>query len=310
MDANFQPDRKTSNSPAERLRIAIIGDIHGQWSQLDRDLLHQLDLDLVLFVGDFGNEDVVLTQTIAALDLPKAVILGNHDAWYSASPWGVSRCPYDRQQEDRVQQQLDALGICHVGYNKLDFPELNITVVGSRPFSWGGREWRNKDFYQQRFGVSGFAESTQRIVAAARSGSCDRLIVIGHNGPTGLGEEAEDICGKDWETLGGDYGDPDLSAALAELQAEGKSIPLVAFGHMHHRLRHTQERLRKAYQQVGQTLYLNAARCPRIIESWHNFSIVTLTADRVSSAGLVWVDAQGIIQKQEPYAIVGATATL
>lgn len=31
--------------------------------------------------GDFGNENVELVQSIADLDFPKAVILGNHDAW-------------------------------------------------------------------------------------------------------------------------------------------------------------------------------------------------------------------------------------
>jgi uncharacterized protein (TIGR04168 family) len=299
----------------DRLRIAIIGDIHGQWSSIDHQILAQLDLDLVLFVGDLGNEDVAMARCIAGLNLPKAVILGNHDAWYSASPWGVSRCPYDRAKEDRVQMQLDALGICHVGYGKLDFPELNLTVVGSRPFSWGGPEWRNGEFHRQRFGVSSFTESTAKIVAAGLGATGDRLIIIGHNGPTGLGEDPEDICGKDWETLGGDYGDPDLAAAIAQLQAAGKSIPLVAFGHMHHGLRHTRERLRQAFRQVDRTLYLNAARCPRIVEqanqeSWHNFSIVTLQGQRVASAGLVWADASGQIRQQETYPIVGTAATL
>jgi uncharacterized protein (TIGR04168 family) len=307
-------------STVDRLRIAIVGDIHGQWNSIDQQILAQLDLDLVLFVGDLGNEDVAMARAIASLDLPKAVVLGNHDAWYSASPWGVSRCPYDRSQEDRVQMQLDALGVCHVGYGKLDFPELNVTVVGSRPFSWGGKEWRNGEFHRQRFGVSSFAESTAKIVTAAQAANCDRLILIGHNGPTGLGEAPEDICGKDWETLGGDYGDPDLAAAIEQIQAAGKWLPLVTFGHMHHGLRHTKERLRQAFRQVdngngGQMLYLNAARCPRIVEQpggelWHNFSIVTLQGQQVASAGLIWVDASGQIRQQETYPLVGTTATL
>jgi hypothetical protein len=31
--------------------------------------------------GDFGNEAISLVADIAGLDLPKAAILGNHDAW-------------------------------------------------------------------------------------------------------------------------------------------------------------------------------------------------------------------------------------
>jgi hypothetical protein len=33
--------------------------------------------------GDFGEENVELVQDISNLDFPKAVILGNHDAWWS-----------------------------------------------------------------------------------------------------------------------------------------------------------------------------------------------------------------------------------
>lgn len=33
--------------------------------------------------GDFGEEDVPLVQSVAALPFPKAVILGNHDAWHT-----------------------------------------------------------------------------------------------------------------------------------------------------------------------------------------------------------------------------------
>lgn len=309
---NTSKDREaflTEKSPnSTPIRMAIVGDIHSQWGDIDNYLLNQLNLDLVLFVGDLGNEDVAVADRIAALNLPKAAILGNHDAWYTASPWGQSKCPYDRDTEDRVQQQLDLLGICHVGYSKLDFPELNLSVVGSRPFSWGGREWRNRDFYQKRFGVSGFTESTERITTAAAHTSTDRLIFIGHNGPTGLGDEPTDICGRDWEALGGDYGDPDLAAALAIVRATGKKIPLVAFGHMHHQLRHTKERLRTAYKQVQDTLYLNAARCPRIVESaagetLRNFSIVTLLGDRATTASLIWVNSQGQICAEEPYGL-------
>lgn len=38
----------------------------------------------VCLVGDFGEEDVNLVRRIKEVDLPKAVILGNHDAWYDA----------------------------------------------------------------------------------------------------------------------------------------------------------------------------------------------------------------------------------
>ena len=276
------------------VKIAVVGDIHNQWEAEDAIALQELGVDLVLFVGDFGNEAVEVVRMIASVDRPKAAILGNHDAWYSASDWGRKRCPYDREQEDWVQQQLDLLGDAHIGYRYLDFPEFQLSVVGSRPFSWGGNVWKNQEFYQERCGVNSFEESVERIVASAHRATYETIIYVGHNGPSGLGDKAEDPCGKDWEPLGGDHGDPDFAEAITQTQALGKKIPLVTFGHMHHSLRHTKEQLRTpiAVSPEG-TVYLNAASFPRIIQtesdSIRNFSLVSLEAGVVSQASLVWV---------------------
>jgi uncharacterized protein (TIGR04168 family) len=294
-------------NPTKPIRIAIVGDVHDQWEDADEIALRHLEIDLVLFVGDFGNETVELVSRLAALDLPKAAIFGNHDAWYTASDWGRSKSPYDPAVEDRVQQQIDLLGASSVGYGKLDFPQFNLSVVGSRPFSWGGPEWKYSDFYQQRYGIGSFAASIDRIVEMGMQATCEQLIIIGHNGPTGLGEEPESICGKDWgePLVGGDYGDPDLAAAIARLQAQGKSIPLVTFGHMHHKLRHTKERLRQPIVVRPGTIYLNAARCPRILSTIErtvrNFSLVTIVDGKVAQAGLVWMTEDFQVGLEEVY---------
>jgi uncharacterized protein (TIGR04168 family) len=294
-------------NPTKPIKIAIVGDVHDEWEPADEIALQHLAVDLVLFVGDFGNETVELVSRLAAIDMPKAAIFGNHDAWYTASDWGRSKSPYDPQVEDRVRQQMDLLGTSSVGYGKLDFPQFNLSVVGSRPFSWGGPEWKYSDFYEARFGIDSFAASTQRIVENADRATCEHLIMIGHNGPTGLGADPESICGKDWgePIIGGDYGDPDLEAAISILQTQGKSIPLVAFGHMHHKLRHTKERLRQPIFVRPGTVYLNAARCPRIISTIErtvrNFSIVTLTDGKVSQAGLVWMTEDFQVGLEEVY---------
>ncbi|MEM8779723.1 MAG: TIGR04168 family protein [Cyanobacteria bacterium P01_G01_bin.49] len=284
--------------------IAVVGDIHDQWENADNLALEQLNVDLALFVGDFGNESVPIVRSIAELSLPKAVIMGNHDAWYTASAWGQKKCPYNRQEEDWVQAQLDLLGDTHVGYSKLDFPELKLSVVGSRPYSWGGPEWKNKDFLRDRYNVSNFTESTQKIVAAAQQTTQDTVIFLGHNGPTGLGEHPEAICGKDWQPLGGDHGDPDFAAAIAQISHSKKNIPLVTFGHMHHRLRHTRSQLRtRVIDNKKGTVYLNAANVPRIIEEnghkLHNFSLVSLENNQVTKIDLVWVDHHGAIATQD-----------
>lgn len=279
------------------LKVAVIGDVHDQWDQGDAAALYHLGVDLALFVGDFGNEAVALVQQIADLDLPKAVILGNHDAWYSATAWGRKKCPYDRRQEDRVTQQLLALGDCHVGYGHLDLPQLGISVVGGRPFSWGGSDWTHKTFYAERYGVHNFEESVALMQRAVDAAASHHLIFIGHCGPTGLGDAPEAPCGRDWNPIGGDFGDPDLAAAIAYAKTQGKTVSLVAFGHMHHTLRHRKDCLRRqTYLDGDHTLYLNAASVPRWIKAngitQRNFSLVTLHQGQVQSAQRLWIDDQ------------------
>jgi len=230
---------------ARPITVAVVGDIHDQWSEADGHALKALAVDLVLFVGDIGNEAVGLVRQIAALDLPKAVILGNHDAWYSATDWGRKQCPYNRATEDRVLQQLATLGATHVGYGKLDLPTLGITVIGGRPFSWGGSDWKHADFYRQYYGVNNFEESVARMQQAIDTAAYNHLIFMGHCGPTGLGSDPEAPCGRDWNPIGGDFGDPDLAEAITYARAKGKTVSLVTFGHMHHGLRHRKDRLRQ-----------------------------------------------------------------
>ena len=281
-------------SQQQSITIAVVGDVHDRWSEADNLALQHLNVDLALFVGDFGNESVGVVRQVSAVPIPKAVILGNHDAWYSASDWGRKKAPYDKSQEDRVQQQLDLLGESHVGFSKLDFPQLDISVVGSRPFSWGGDTWRNSQFYRDRYDIKSFKESTQQIINSAENASSETLVFIAHNGPTGLGSSTESICGRDWKEEGGDYGDPDLTAAICQIQALGKSIPLVTFGHMHHELKIPRGKRRKIVEVRDKTVYFNAACVPRAIETpegaKRSFSLVTLNAGIVEAISLVWLD--------------------
>ena len=284
------------------VKIAVVGDVHDLWQPVeDRLALQSLGVDLVLFVGDFGNESVEVVRAIANLDMPKAVIFGNHDAWYSTSDndkkSNKKECPYDRTKEDRVQQQLDILGEMHVGYSWLDFPELKLSVVGSRPFSWGSSKWKKAAFYRDRYNIKNFAESTQRITESVANAAYDNIIFLGHNGPLGLGNEEHSICGKDWKAGGGDYGDPDFAEAISKSYQMQKIVPLVTFGHMHHHLRLNSQRTRDAIatNEMG-TVFLNAACSPRIIknndEEYRNFSIVSLESGQISQISLVWLNSR------------------
>ncbi|MEY2985254.1 MAG: hypothetical protein RLZZ568_1871 [Cyanobacteriota bacterium] len=287
-----------------QMTIAVVGDIHEQWEIADHLALQEIGVDLVLFVGDFGNESLKVVGLIAELDLPKATIFGNHDAWFTATDWGRKKSPYDHALEDRVTAQQTLLGRADVSYGRRDFAQLGLSVVGSRPFTWGGDQWKTKRFLREHYGMTNFIESQAKIAATALNSPHEYVIFLSHNGPTGLGDLPESICGRDWQPLGGDFGDPDLAAAIATVVAKGKKVPLVTFGHMHHRLRHRQDRLRERVCVDHQdTVYLNAACVPRIQGEPHdrrrNFTLVTLTAGQVTEINLVWVGDQGKRLSQE-----------
>ena len=54
-----------------------MGDVHGAWScEEDAEALAWLAADMVLLVGDFGEEDLELVREVATLPMPKAVMLG------------------------------------------------------------------------------------------------------------------------------------------------------------------------------------------------------------------------------------------
>ncbi|NJN23593.1 MAG: TIGR04168 family protein [Acaryochloridaceae cyanobacterium RL_2_7] len=287
--------------PKTSYRIVVVGDIHNQWSGHDEQALSHLRADLVLFVGDFGNESLDIVGQIAQLPIPKAIAYGNHDAWYTATPWGQKRCPYDRHTDNWFQQQWDLLEPFQVGYRALDFPELQLSVVGGRPFSWGGPKWFPKEFYREWFDVTSEEDSCDRILSAIQSAQYDHVILLSHNGPTGLGDTPESTCGKDWEPRGGDFGDPDLRGAIAA--SPDKNISLVTFGHMHHTLRHRKDRLRERLVTDDRAIYLNAAVVPRVRvndeDSAHQFSVIDFQGAQIQTIQSIWIMPNGQVTSKE-----------
>eukprot|EP00245_Coleochaete_scutata_P005546 TRINITY_DN19195_c0_g1_i1.p1 TRINITY_DN19195_c0_g1~~TRINITY_DN19195_c0_g1_i1.p1 ORF type:complete len:408 (+),score=68.48 TRINITY_DN19195_c0_g1_i1:53-1276(+) len=250
------------------LRIAVVGDIHEHWdAEADGNALEALRVDLVLFVGDLGNEDPEYAKAVMKLTLPKAVILGNHDSWWTTGPFRNNR----EGRPDGIQPQLDVLGKAHVGFSRLDLPSLNVSVVGGRPFSSGGKvlEKGALSLYKQRYGVTSLAESAQKIVAAAQDAPFNHhLIFLSHNGPSGLGDRPDDIVGRDWEDEhgppGGDFGDRDFETALSTVRSNGQPVPLVVFGHMHNLLCIPGTRKMVKASPDETTVFVNAAVVPRV----------------------------------------------
>lgn len=236
-------------SGPRRLRLAIAGDLHGQWNDLDARLLDQLQPDAVLFVGDLSDGDLRLVKAIAALPIPTAVILGNHDRGKDATG-------------ELFQRQVKVLGDRHCAWSLRNWSAPALSVLGARPGSAGG------GFHLSRamaatYGPIELEGSAQLIVQASEQAPQDRpLVVLAHAGPSGLGSDAASPCGRDWKRPAIDWGDQDLALALDRIR-QRREVPLVVFGHMHHRLKGGQgERCTFLQDRLG-TAYLNAACVPR-----------------------------------------------
>ncbi|XP_074307127.1 uncharacterized protein LOC141642272 isoform X2 [Silene latifolia] len=277
--------RSFCSSMATSFRTVVVGDIHEDWElEQDYKALKCLKPELVLFTGDFGNENYELVRSVAKIDMPKAAILGNHDSWDTQK--------FSSKKKDGVQLQLEALGEEHVGYGRLDFPALKVSVVGGRPFSCGGDNLFRKKLLK-RFGVKTMEESADRIhKAAMETPDNHSIIFLAHNGPTGLGSGPDDICGKDW-VGGGDFGDPDLAQALSLLkESSNYHVPLVVFGHMHKEMVNGGFRKMISIGSDG-TIYLNAAIVPRVkpldLGKSRAFTVVDFKDGRVTKVVETWV---------------------
>lgn len=270
------------------MRLAIAGDLHGQWDLSDHTLLELLAPDAVLVVGDLSDGQPRIPALLRQLELPLACILGNHD---------TAKDPSGRI----LQRQIDALGPLHCGWALRQFQ--GVAIVGGRPGSAGG------GFHLSRactavFGPITREQSAARIVAAATAADpALPLVLLAHSGPAGLGSQAADICGRDWKQPACDWGDQDLTLAIDGIRGQ-RSLPLVVFGHMHHRLkRGVGERRSFVIDRAG-TAYLNAACVPRHLVdeagvALRHFSWVELDASGLCSASHRWYALDGRLRYEE-----------
>ena len=181
------------------------------WDDVDRRYVESGSQDTVIFVGDFGEEDVAIVSRIASLECEKAVILGNHDGWWAMRRGGGP---------ERVDAQLAALGDAHIGYRAVMANGGGYALLGARPFSWGGGWKTMRPFYERLYGVRTNDDSADLILQAADSVPGVPLVLVGHNGPKGLGEGRDAIYGCDFRKPHIDFGDPDQLLALSRLRTE------------------------------------------------------------------------------------------
>lgn len=254
--------------------LGIFGDIHGQFDAAEARAIDACGYDLLLFVGDFAGfrpqETERVGSLISTLRTPAIAIPGNHDgvgpaqflAEVSGKP-SISRLfsPRDQQSRSRKIESVFAPVPCE-GYRLHLLPELGLQVLTARPHSFGGPRLAFARYLEKRYGVRTLEESAAKIVKQLEG--ADRslpLIVLAHNGPTGLGERRDSIYGCDFRPEEGDFGDPDLRMAIDRIVEGGWDLRAVIAGHMHHRLKGGGRR--EWLAREGELLHLNAARFPR-----------------------------------------------
>lgn len=237
-----------SSSGAD-LQLAIAGDLHNQWDHTDVDLLLALAPAGLLVVGDLSNGQQRIPRSLADLPLPLACVLGNHD------------CGRDPSGEI-LQRQLTLLGERHCGWGRCDLKPPGLAVVGARPGTAGGG-YQLSRAVQAVYGPVPLEESVERICRAAHGADPSLpLVLLAHCGPSGLGSAFSDPCGRDWRLPACDWGDQDLALAIARIRLS-RPVPLVVFGHMHHKLRRGGGERRTFYRDRQGTSYLNTASVPR-----------------------------------------------
>eukprot|EP00891_Asterochloris_glomerata_P001067 jgi/Astpho2/1067/gw1.00017.19.1_t len=222
---------------------------------------------MAIVVGDLGEEDELLAQAMVQglkeAQVPWTVQLGNHDAWHSLTKKRSPCCA-------ALQRQMQIFGSHFLGYGSTQLPEKQLSVVGGRPFSKGGASWDSVGaFYQHVFGVSSSQDSCRRMAhEIACQPASHAVVVVGHNGPTGLGSERHSPVGNDFQTVRGDHGDQDVEDALKEAAAgQGGPVALHCFGHMHNNLNFrlgAGHRNMVAIDGATGTAYVNAAQVPRL----------------------------------------------
>ena len=277
------------------MRIAAIGDIHEHFDDEDVRFFNGSNYDLLLFVGDlagYARGGIAVARRIAQLTKPALVIAGNHDGvslgHLAAEAFNKPRFIelFEGSQHARCEALERALGdVSLCGYSR--HVAGDVTIIAARPHAMGGDRFYFRRHISRRFGIDSFEQSAARLCQLVDDAEGD-LVFLAHNGPSGLGAERHHIWGCDFRARQGDFGDPDLRAAIDHARATGKRVRAVVAGHMHYRLKGGG--LRRWRQIEGDVTYINAARVPRIFRRGgrlrrHHVRIViraqSVTADQV-----------------------------
>jgi uncharacterized protein (TIGR04168 family) len=274
------------------IRLAFLGDLHGQWSAQDARYFDGAGYDRVVFVGDLAGYTLrgalKVARAIGAMRAPALVVPGNHDAIHPLSMLAhvAGRAGLERAPEEagrRLDALVEALGPHPLGAWSAHVVGGGdgVTLIAGRPHSMGGPTVAFSRHLRARWGVSEMVASAARLRALVDGATTERLVCVGHNGPTGLGAGRADIWGCDFRAAEGDWGDPDLRAAVDYARARGRRVLAVVAGHMHRTLKGGGERAWKV-ERAG-AVFVNAARVPRATAAGRHHVRLVVDGDAVTA---------------------------
>lgn len=262
----------TSGFVARTLSIALIGDLHGFWSEADVAYFNASQYELLLFTGDLGSgtrkNGVDIARSVARLNKRALVVAGNNDAPHR----------HDIAAEFRLQGGLTELmrlapahpmahgregnvALCGYSVHEVSIGERTFSVIAGRPYAMGGNELSFPEALQERYGIVSMVASKERLCALVEQAPTTDLIFLAHNGACGLGDDATSIWGRDFEPAAGDWGDDDLRCAVQHAERIGKRVLAVVAGHMHR----SSKLPRTATARQDGVLYVNPALVPRVL---------------------------------------------
>ncbi|MCH2109982.1 MAG: metallophosphoesterase [Polyangiaceae bacterium] len=268
--------------------LIIIGDMHGSWNQLDVDYFSQFPESLLLFVGDLGHgtkrSDLELVASLAQLRGPALIMPGNNDALHLGALSAELTYQMGRR---RILETFKTVEIDFCGYSlhRLRLAGRDYSLISARPCPMGGSDFSFPGLLKERHLVDSLERSAEALRALVDRSEDERLIFLAHNGPRGLGGNSNDIWGRDFSLPGhadSDWGDSDLSDAIAYAKRQGKQVDAVIAGHMH---RGRRQNGRPLEVKVDGTLYVNGAVVPRIRGSdqgeLHHYSEMNLVDNQL-----------------------------
>jgi uncharacterized protein (TIGR04168 family) len=256
------------------MKLAVIGDVHHAFNEVDTAYFNASDHEAVLFTGDIYNYSLQrglrAAAELAELEKPALLVPGNHDAIHPAQLAAeISRRTSlirltSMGHMKRVRDLREAVGGVQVGGYMTHRLKEDLDVITGRPHSMGGSAISFAPHLADAYGVVTLEDSVNKLKHCVDESEASQVVFLAHNGPTGLGEHRSDLWGCDFRREEGDFGDLDLRMAIDYAIGRGKHVLAVIAGHMHHRLRGGGRR--NWYERRDGVLYVNAARVPRIFE--------------------------------------------